>query len=133
MIGLLLGALAPILGDVLGKVIPDADARAKALQEVQMSLLAKSREIELAAADIVKTEAGSTHWITAAWRPILMLVFTAIIANNFILAPYAEAVFNVSLLLPLPDQLWTLINIGVGGYVVSRGAEKVAKEFKGTG
>jgi hypothetical protein len=31
---------------------------------------------------------------------------------------------------PLEDQFWSLLNLGIGGYVVGRSAEKVMKEYK---
>ena len=53
-----------------------------------------------------------------------------IIANNYLLVPYANAFFNWGILLELPDALWTLLTIGVGGYTVGRSAEKVAGKLK---
>ena len=38
--------------------------------------------------------------------------------------------FNWGILLELPDALWTLLTIGVGGYTVGRSAEKVAGKLK---
>ena len=31
---------------------------------------------------------------------------------------------------PLEDEFWSLLNLGIGGYVVGRSAEKVMKEYK---
>jgi hypothetical protein len=33
-------------------------------------------------------------------------------------------------MIPLPDELWTLLTVGVGGYVVGRSGEKVAKTLR---
>jgi len=33
-------------------------------------------------------------------------------------------------MLTLPDHLWALLKIGVGGYIVGRSAEQVAKTIK---
>jgi len=80
---------------------------------------------------IISTEAGSEHWITSAWRPITMLVFVFIIANNYVFVPYLEA-FNVIIpTLDIPPDMWTLLTTGLGGYVVGRSLEKSAKNFKG--
>ena len=59
-----------------------------------------------------------------------MLVFVFIIANNYIIAPYAKALFDVELILELPPQMWDLLKIGLGGYVVGRSAEKGIKVWK---
>ena len=60
-----------------------------------------------------------------------MLVIIAIIANNYIFFPYLSA-FGIeqAVMLDLPEQLWGLIKIGVGGYVVGRSGEKFAKVWK---
>jgi hypothetical protein len=59
-----------------------------------------------------------------------MLVFVAIVANNYILAPYIDLFFNAGLQLDVPAPMWDLIKIGLGGYVVGRSAEKVAERVR---
>lgn len=70
-------------------------------------------------AEIIKAEATSQSWITRSWRPITMLAFvTAVLAYWFGLTPETlppEAV----------DNMFTLVQIGVGGYVFGRSVEKV--------
>ncbi len=103
--------------------------------ELAAAVLAQSHELQLAAASIVQAEAKSEHTITAIWRPVLMLTITAILANNYLIGPILQSLFGWSVTLELPSQLWTLLTIGVGGYVGSRGAEKIARTFvmKGEG
>ena len=85
---------------------------------------------------MVLAEAGSEHKITAIWRPILMLTITAIVGWNFLLAPLVELAVllfthdQLPLTIPLPDELWNLLMIGVGGYIVGRSGEKIAKKVK---
>jgi len=59
-----------------------------------------------------------------------MLTFVVIVANNYILAPYINLFFSVDVVLDLPKDLWDLLKIGLGGYVVGRSAEKAIKNFK---
>lgn len=137
MIGALLPVIAPLVGDVLGRVLPeDSNKKAEIEREIKMSLLTNSHAIEQAAAQVVMAEAKSEHKITATWRPILMLTITAIVAWNFLIAPIANVILTqaigepIALSIPLPDELWNLLMIGVGGYVVGRSAEKVADKVK---
>jgi hypothetical protein len=66
-------------------------------------------------ASIVEAEAKSEHWITSAWRPITMLIFVAlVVCDSF-----------GWLASPLAEEAWTLLQLGLGGYVVGRSAEKV--------
>ncbi len=80
---------------------------------------------------IIKAEAESEHPLTAQWRPITMLVFVAIIANNYLLYPYLSLFWGEAPILTLPDHMWELLKIGLGGYIVSRGVEKVVRDWKG--
>ncbi len=69
-------------------------------------------------------------WMQRSWRPILMLVITAILANHFLLLPLLHLFFGVNDIIPLPPELYTLLNIGVGGYVVGRSGEKIVGKLK---
>jgi hypothetical protein len=98
--------------------------------------MTNSAAIEQSAASVILAEAKSEHKITAIWRPLLMVVITAIIGWNFLIAPLVELAVTlftgdqIPLSIPLPDQLWSLLMIGVGGYVVGRSGEKMVKNFK---
>jgi len=75
-------------------------------------------------AKIVNSEAASGNWLAASWRPITMLTFVAIVVAKFL--GYDSP--NMS-----PEDyshLWTLIEIGLGGYVVGRSVEKAVKTWK---
>lgn len=125
----LLTALFPVVSQVIDRVVPDRQAAERAKAELNSELLSQAGALQRAAAEIVKSETASRHWLTATWRPILMLVITGIIANNYLLAPYLSAIFGVGLQLELPDRLWDLLTVGVGGYVIGRSAEKVTERW----
>ena len=80
--------------------------------------------------EIIKAEAESEHFLTSTWRPITALVFVAIIANNYIIAPYMEAFMGTKIILKIPPQMWNLLKIMIGGYVVGRSAEKGLETWK---
>lgn len=109
---------------------PNADEADERKAEL-LKLLNKSENkwVE-SVASIITAEAKSEHWIVASWRPLTMLVFVTIIANNYILAPYINLFFGVQVTLDLPQNMWDLLKIGLGGYIVSRGGEKIAKTIK---
>jgi len=131
MIRELLGAgVGKTIDNVLGRFFTDKDQAAEAAQELRIAMLDHEKTARKVARDVVVAEAKSENPITSAWRPITMLVFVAIIANNYILAPYLDAIFGAGLVLEVPDQLWKLLQIGLGGYVVGRSGEKIAREMK---
>jgi len=122
--------LLPAITSILDKVIPDPKAKAEAqLKLLELAQSGALKELD-ASMQVVVAEAKSEHILTATWRPITMLTFVAIIANNYILYPYISLFWADAPLLDIPNQMWALLNIGIGGYVVSRGAEKVAKTLK---
>lgn len=94
--------------------------------------LAQKGELQkvMAGAKVVTAEAKSEHWITSAWRPLTMLVIAAIMANNYILYPYLSLFWDQAPSLELPDQMWNLMQIGLGGYVVGRSGEKMIDKWK---
>jgi len=120
MIQALIPALAPIVGKVVANLFPDPAERAKAEAEALRQLLNHQGEIEQAAAKIIQTEAASTHWLAANWRPLTMITFTALIVARWMgwVAPnLSEAEYL---------KLWSIIEFGLGGYVVGRSVEKIA-------
>lgn len=137
MLGALLPVLGPIVSDVVGRVLPADKNKAQELKnELNMAMLSNSAAIEQAAASVVIAEAKSEHKITATWRPILMLVITAIVGWNYLFAPLIELIVQLTtnnqipLTIELPEELWTLLTVGVGGYIVGRSGEKVASKLK---
>jgi hypothetical protein len=119
VIAALLPALVPILGDALKRLFPDAEARQRAEAELHAALLARAGELEKAAGEIVKAEAQSEHWLTASWRPIMMLTFGALIVARW-LGWSAPGISEAEAL-----KLWSIVEIGLGGYVIGRSVEKV--------
>ena len=121
----LIPVLAPIIGRVVGNLFPDPAERAKAEAEAMRQLLEHQKDIEVAAAQIIQTEAASSHWLAANWRPLLMLVFGGLIVARWFgwAAPeLAEAEYL---------KLWSIVEFGLGGYVLSRSVEKVVPHIPG--
>ncbi|PCJ10444.1 MAG: hypothetical protein COB10_11185 [Planctomycetota bacterium] len=116
---------------IIDKIIPDPEAKAEATRKLlEIQQAGELAEVE-AAMNVVVAEAKSEHALTSQWRPITMLVFTAIVANNYIIAPYLAAMFGWNVMLEMPEQLWNLLSIGIGGYIVGRSSEKAIKNWKG--
>jgi hypothetical protein len=99
-------------------------AMSRVQTETALRVLDYEQQLLQARADIVKADAQSQHWLQANWRPITMLTFVGLICLRFF-------GFNPE---GMTEQdyanLWSLIQIGLGGYVVGRSAEKVMKVYK---
>ena len=126
----MLNLLIPAVTSLLDKVIPDPTAKAEAqLKLLELSQAGGLKELE-ASMNVVVAEAQSEHRLTATWRPITMLTFVTIIAFNYILFPILGLFIDNLPTLEIPPDMWDLLKIGLGGYVVSRGVEKTMKEYK---
>lgn len=106
-------------GQLIDRFFPDPAQKAQA----NLALLEMAQKGELAEltgrAEIVKTEAASEHWLAANWRPLLMLTFGGLIVARW----FGWAAPNLSEAEYL--KLWSIVELGIGGYVIGRSAEKV--------
>mgnify|MGYP006091896679 FL=1 len=92
------------------------DVQAAAMQRV----FDYERSTLEAQANIVNSEASSEHWLTATWRPITMLTMLVLVVGDAMLW----------LPNPLSENAFMLLQIGLGGYVVGRSAEKIVSVVK---
>lgn len=122
--------LAPLGMELIKRFIPDKDAQVEAQAQFNQSLLDGSWKEFEQQAGIIMAEANSKNWLTSSWRPITMLTFVVIIANNYILYPYLSLFWPEAPTLEIPPDMWALLKIGLGGYVVGRSGEKIAQVFK---
>jgi hypothetical protein len=136
LLGLLKGPIDGIISSV-GSVIDNLHTsdqeklEAKlALSQAEMAFRGQLLEADArwaeTQADVIKAEANGEGFLQRSWRPILMLTFTFIIAWNFVIAP----IFSMESV-PVPEDMWELLKIGVGGYIVGRSAEKIAPSVLG--
>lgn len=94
-----------------------------ALVSLQNQITAKTIDLQAqllsAQSSIITAEANGQGWMQRSWRPITMLTFLGLVVMDS---------FGW-LANPLAPQAWTLLQIGLGGYVTGRTGEKMAKEF----
>lgn len=121
--------LGPIV-DVLGKVATsvanrffpspaDETKRLELLHAIQAEVLQRTAEIEKASAEVVKAEVQGQGWLQRAWRPITMLTFVTLIVARW----FGWSAPNLTEAEAL--KLWDIVQIGLGGYVIGRSAEKL--------
>lgn len=119
----IIGAIGDILGGAFGLVddLHTSDEERLKLKEGLMTIqtgvlsqviAAQSKMAEMQS-NIIVAEAQSTHWLTSTWRPITMLTFLVLIV---------AAQFGATG--PVPEDMWPLLKLGLGGYVVGRSFEK---------
>jgi len=121
----LIGPLLSGLLSVVDKAVEDKDQAAQIKARLNEQVLNGSLQELEAAAKIIVAEAQGESWLQRNWRPLLMVMFGVIIANNYLVVP----LFNTPSAL-IPPDMWDLLKLGVGGYVVGRTVEKGLKTWK---
>ena len=125
----MLGAVAPlakILFSTIEKAVPDKDLQEKLKSQLQTQLLQSHTQELTAAAKIIEAEAKA-GWFASSWRPLLMYVLIFILIWNYVIGPVIKIFFGSIITFELPGDVWTLLNVGLGGYVIGRSAESVAR------
>lgn len=118
--------LAKLLFNTVDKAIPDKDLAEKLKAQLNTQLIQSGTEELKAAASIVEAEAKS-NWFVAGWRPTLMYVLIFILVWNYILGPIIKVFTGTIITFELPGDVWTLLNVGLGGYVIGRSGESIAR------
>ena len=118
--------LAKILFNTVDKAVADKDLAAKLKADLQTQMMQSHTQELTAAAKIIEAEAKA-GWFASSWRPLLMYVLIFILIWNYVLGPVILFFFKASITIQLPGVVWTLLQIGLGGYVVGRSAESVAR------
>jgi len=128
MLNLISALAAPVLNGLFSAVdqaVEDKDEAARIKARLQeMVLTGQMREIE-EAAEVIRAEANGDSWLQRNWRPLLMCLFGVIIANNYVVVP----IFG-SPAADIPPDMWELLKLGVGGYVIGRSVEKGVKVWR---
>ncbi|MCF2949197.1 holin family protein [Paraglaciecola aquimarina] len=93
------------------------------IKAVENELLAKVMDYESqllkSKTAIITAEATGQSWIQRNWRPITMLTFLVLV----VLDSFGVLAFRLS------EDAWTLLKIGLGGYVAGRSAEKITQQY----
>ena len=95
------------------------------IKEIENEFLTKVIDYETRLLDnqaaIIKAEATGQSWLQRSWRPITMLTFlTLVVFDSFGLLAFR-----------LAEDAWLLLQIGLGGYVAGRSAEKITSQVMG--
>ena len=129
----IIGTVGKLIFDIIDRTIDDPKQKAELQRQATQMLHEEGQARLQGQISIILAEANGKSWLQRNWRPILMLTIVAIIANNYIIAPYLGLFGLPAVVLDLPSELYTLMTIGVGGYIAGRSGEKIAKTMKGQG
>ena len=115
-----------------GEPTPEKQAEIKQkLLDMEGKAAEADNQLRELQAKVLIAEIAGQSWLQQNWRPILMLTIVAIVANNYIFVPYMQLFGLSAVILDLPDKLWNLMTLGVGGYIAGRTGEKMISTWKG--
>lgn len=132
-IGKLFGTVAGKACDIVSEFVEDKDLAAQINAKLSAQIIATDTskfiaEIE-AQRSVLVAEIQGESWMQRNWRPMVMLMFAAIIANNYIVFPYLsmfEMTAGKVTQLELSPMMWQCLKLGLSGYIVGRSMEKIA-------
>jgi len=117
------GTVVKDLMSGLDKLFTSKEEKILAENAIKQILVQKQLELQKMQTEIIVSESNG-NWLQRSWRPILMLAFGFIVIYVKFLAP----LFNFRIP-ELENEFWNLLQLGIGGYVVGRSAEKISKNI----
>lgn len=105
---------------VVKKYFPDPVEQERVRSEIALAVRDADYKDAALAATVITAEAQSGGFLASNWRPITMLVFVALITARWL--GYAASGMTEAEYL----EVYSLIKLGLGGYVVGRSVEKIA-------
>jgi hypothetical protein len=126
MLPAILGGIFSVIGQgvkgFFGAKSKQADVVESALA-ILRNVNSSEAQREQAIATIIAAEAQSGYWLAAVWRPLLMLVFASLIVARWF--GYMPPDMTIQEL----DNLYSLLELGIGGYIGGRTLEKIIKDI----
>lgn len=124
-----LGGVGDLAKDIRQAITGDLSPEDKARLESRLIVL-EGKSIEAAAkvdeirGQIIIAEAQGESWLQRNWRPLLMLWFAGLVGAYW-LGYTAPNLPETAV-----EKLLEIIQVGIGGYVLGRSAEKVTRAWK---
>lgn len=120
------GVVGPLFGLIDNLHTSEEEKRELTLQAIAMQIEMGSKFLDYEnerlklQQQVITAEAQSASAITRMWRPITMLTFLGLVVSYWL--GYTPPNVTPDML----DNVFDLIQLGLGGYVIGRSAEKVA-------
>ncbi len=123
------GKAAETIGNVVDSVTTSTDEKLRAKKEIGEVIFNALSNLANAQRDVLVAEMTGSK-LQRSWRPIVMLLFAFIIIFHYAVYPIMLTFKPGLPMLPdLKTEFWSLLKIGLGGYVIGRSVEKTAKTF----
>lgn len=123
MIAALIPAISSLVGSVIDKAVPDKGKAEELKAQITLAAMNEgAKELE-GAIKVITAEAQGESWLQRNWRPLLMLWFAGLVGAHWLGFTPPNLPSDVVI------NLLDIVQVGVGGYVLGRSAEKVTKAY----
>jgi hypothetical protein len=126
-IGSVVGDVVESIGDAADDLFTSDQERKKAERlkkkirvELEERLLDVKEQLIQQRGSVLEKEVQGESWYQRAWRPLTMVVFVGVIVGHWF------GVAGTHLDPAIQEWLYKVIQLGLGGYVFGRSAEKIA-------
>jgi len=126
-IGSVVGSVVDSVGDAADDLFTSEKERKKAERltkkievELEEKLLEVKTQLIRQRGSVLEKEVQGESWYQRAWRPFTMIVFVGVIVGHWF------GVAGTHLDPSIQEWLYKVIQLGLGGYVFGRSAEKIA-------
>lgn len=123
MIAAFIPAIAGVIGKIVDKAIPDKSEAERLKAQLTQQLLSLNADELKSATSIIVAEIQGGNWLQRNWRPIMMIWFAILVGMHW----FGFTPENLSE--AAVDKIFTIIQIGIGGYIVGRSGEKIVREL----
>ena len=129
----LLGALLPVVGDVIRRFIPDKQAAAEAERELERAAIAgELQSVETRMSAILMEAKSEDPWTSRARPSFLYVMYFYLVSAvpyAVLALPFPEQAEAIPALMrqwfdAIPGEMWALFGTGYLGYAVLRGKDK---------
>ena len=131
MISSLISSILPVAGEVIDRVVPDKNAKAKAKRDLEMALVDAEVSGLLGQIEINKIEAASRSAFVAGWRPFIGWTCGSAMAYAYVVQPFLTFILaQTGHLIELPRiELGEMMPVLLG--LLGLGGMRSFEKFKG--
>jgi len=126
-VGSVVGDVVDSLGDAADDLFTSDQERQKAKRltkkvevRLEQKMLEVKQQLVKQRGSVLEKEVQGESWYQRAWRPFTMVVFVGVIVAHWF------GVAGTHLDPAIQEWLYKVIQLGLGGYVFGRSAEKIA-------
>ncbi|ANQ49622.1 hypothetical protein MY04_4805 [Flammeovirga sp. MY04] len=109
---------------IIDKVVTSDHEKQTLKNELSQVVLSNLNQLHDAQSKVILAEANG-NILQRSWRPVVMLCFAFIVMYTYFFQP-AFFPDSPNMQNHLPSEFWSLLEIGLGGFVIGRTAEKIA-------